>query len=533
MVTTGPPSKQNTHPTAPPNVAYWVQFRRGPKYQGEYGFDWVEWARNSANPHTAYDDLTTVMGKPISNYEFCYDPGQPGIPARPATATQPAIPAKPAILPRYAPVSGLYKQRYEDELHKGYPKRIVQGNDYYVPWLSMRPHQTVHLKLEVEFLNKNPVQATNWFTVVAHADYRVTINGKTNAAPMQLVPKNKQVLDVTIECLRPSVGGALEVRDELNQPVGELQLADNTLVYELPVRVVYVLLGRPMNPEDPLGATPPRPLYAAGRHTQATLQHSFEALDFITYVNEHTLNQALITCVVQAPPPLAPPTGLAPAYQVLLDEDQLKHDGLLLSNVIHGSTAFTDYCEKVANATLGIGSFAGLTIFVHELDVPPPAPGAVINASGTIFPVEAKTLNVYRAGLSSGSKRTIAHELGHVLGLTHAFPDTDDAEAIDYSNALDRAQQDITKETINLATLTLPADILKAQQGIQNLTTRIAWLTARFAVFVNNPFKFTKFSTENMMDYEQGNIRLSYWHWQWALLQADVNNYYGTKKAAR
>lgn len=268
MVTTGARAPQNTHPIALLDVAYWVQFRRGdahggPAYTGTYGFDWVEWRRNSANnPATAYDNLVRVMGKHVRNFAYCYDPGLPAIPAQPATATQPATPLKPAILPHYAPVRGTYRQRYHQELHQGYAKRIVQGNDYYVPWLSLRPHQTVQLKLEVEFLNQNPVQATNRFTVAPHADYLVTINGHPNTAPMQLVPQNNQVLDVTIQSLRPSAATSLRVEDEHQNLVGELQIADNTLVYELPLRVVYVLRGLPMNPRDPIGTTPPRPLYA-------------------------------------------------------------------------------------------------------------------------------------------------------------------------------------------------------------------------------------------------------------------------------
>ena len=136
-------------------------YQRGPDYTGTYGFDWVDWQRNSANnPFTAYDRLTSVMGKGIGNYVQCYDPGLP------AAGQQPATP------PHYAPVNS-DRQRFENELHKGYDKILVHSNDYYVPWLSLRPHQTVKLKLKVEFLNTDPVKTTNLFTVAAHPDYLV------------------------------------------------------------------------------------------------------------------------------------------------------------------------------------------------------------------------------------------------------------------------------------------------------------------------------------------------------------------------
>jgi len=531
MVTTGARAPRNTHPTAPLDVAYWVQFQRGdahggPAYTGTYGFDWVEWKRNSANnPHAAYDDLTAVMGKPIRNYAFCYDFGLPGIPAQPATATQPAIPAKPGIPPRYAPVTGLYRQRYEDELHKGYAKRIVQGNDYYVPWLSLRPHQTVQLKLEVEFLNKNPVQPTNLFTVAAHPDYLVTITGKTNAAPMQLVPKNKQVLDVTIECLRPSPAASLRVEDEHGNLVGQFNIADNTVVYDLPLRVVYVLRGIPMNPKDPVRATPPRPLYVPLGH-QAALQQAFESLNFIDYLNNHTLNQALITCTVQAPPPAPTPQPLAPAYQLLIDEEQWKADGYLKGGVLQQPNQLPRYCEKLAAAHPKIGPFNGITIFVHQLDRPPVG-GNSIAASGSILPVGAKTLTIFQAGIVAGKKSTLAHELGHVFGLKHSFLDTP-AITGDDDNATVAA---IAQQLASLQA-TVPG---ASASGLQNVNNSINTLTPNLGLHQNNPFKFTQFSTENLMDYEQGtaNTRLSYWHWQWFLMQADVAAYYGTKTAAK
>lgn len=531
MVTTGAAPRRNTHPTAPLDVAYWVQFRRGdahggPAYTGTYGFDWVEWKRNSANnPHTAYDDLTAVMGKSIGNYAFCYDPGQPPIPAQPATATQPAIPLKSGIPPRYAPVTGLYKQRYEDELHKGYAKLIVQGNDYYVPWLSLRPHQTVQLKLEIEFLNKNAVQPTNLFTVAAHPDYVVTIAGKTNAAPMQLVPKNKQVLDVTIECLRPSAAATLRVEDEHQNLVGQLNIADNTLVYELPLRVVYVLVGKPLNPKDPIGATPPRPLYAPPGH-QAALQRAFESLNFIDYLNNHTLNQALITCAVQAPAPGPAPQPLAPAYQLLIDEAQWKADGFLQSGVLQKPDQLTEYCENLAAAHPNIGPFSGITIFVHELDRPPSVAGPIA-ASGSILPVKAKTLTIYQAGIVAGKKSTLAHELGHVFGLKHSFLDTPTTTGDDDNATAGAVAQQLA---------TLQAMVPGASgSGLQNVNNSINNLSLNLGLHQNNPFKFNQFSTENLMDYEQGaaNTRLSYWHWQWFLMQADVAAYYGTTTAAR
>lgn len=552
MVTTGPAPTRNTHPTAPLDLAYWVQFRRGdfrggPAYTGTYGFDWVEWKRNSANnPHTAYDDLTAVTGTHIRNYVQCYDPGIPDTPAQPATATMPAIPAKPGIPPHYAAVTGLYKQRYEDELHQGYGKRIVQGNDYYVPWLSVRPRQTVQLKIEVEFLNTNPLQPTNFFTVAPHADYRVTINGKTNAAPMQLVPVDKQVLDVTIESLRPSAAASLRVEDEHGNLVGELQIADNTTVYELPLRVVYVVEGRPMNKKDALDQTPPRPLYALPG-ALAALQGRFQALrsqgvDVLTFLNEHSLNQALITCAFE-PRPMP--------HQLVMDLDQWKKDGYYSSadNTLRRSEELGTYCTKWMVATEGptFAAFRGLTLYVFGLDIPlDAATNAPINASSATQPVAANTLCFYQSTLVQGKASTVAHELGHVLGLTHTFPmppGTEDKEILKLLNqkaapvmilpGLKAAVSAAVAAAAKPPTSAEQTDIQDKQQRVLLTEQQIRKADAELAIYSNNPFKFTKQSTNNIMDYDAGDRRVSYWHWQWALLQADITAYYGTTSAAR
>jgi len=417
MVTTGARSSKADSSNTPPEVEYWVLFRRGdyhggPAYTGTYGFDWVEWKRNSANnPTTSYDQLTSVMGTAISHFAECYDPGLP------AAGLQPATP------PHYVPVNS-NRSHYEQELHRGYDKAIIHSNDYYVPWLSLRPHQTVKLKLEIAFLNKEPVKPTNLFTVAAHPDYVVTINGQTNNAPapatpaptpvlstttssstlapaapapavmpIRLPPVNKQVLDVTIECLRPSAATNLRVEDERKNLVGQLNIVDNTNVYELPLRVVYVLRGVPHSKKDVPGS---RTLYAP-KGALARLQQPFEALDFITYLNTYTLNQALITCVLQAPPPSTIPGQPAPPFQVLIDEDYWKAQGYWRGGVLQQPDNVPAFCEKFANAAYG--PFGGITLFVHELDRSPGAQGPIA-ASGSITPVGAKTLSVFNTGLT-------------------------------------------------------------------------------------------------------------------------------------
>lgn len=351
------------------------------------------------------------------------------------------------------------------------------------------------------------------------------------------------MLDVAIECLRPSAATALRVEDEHGNVVGQLNIADNTLVYELPLRVVYVLPGKPMNPKDPLGLTPPRPLYAAPGALAALRQQMValrsQGVDLPTFLNEHSLNQALITCAFEQP---------AAPHQLLMDLDQWKKDGMYRAGQVVPAGLAT-YLAKLADATFGAGfaAFQGIILYVFSVDaVPDPNAGGPTAASGSHIPVGARTLNVFATGLNQGKASTIAHELGHVLGLTHAFP-----MPAGYENGL--IQQLIgTKQgpTIVLpgqqaalaaaqaaaATPPTPAqqtDIQAKQAAVQLTQSQLMEINAQLALYANNPFKFAQQSTNNLMDYDAGDRRCMLWHWQWALLQADLVAYYGSTSAAR
>jgi len=78
--------------------------------------------------------------------------------------------------------------------------------------------------------------------------------------------------------------------------------------------------------------------------------------------------------------------------------------------------------------------------------------------------------------------------------------------------------------------------ITAEQQNLTSLQDRLRELQAQELLYRRNPFKFDQFSTENMMDYDPTTTvdnRRSFWHWQWAVLQADLTAYYGATTPAR
>ena len=77
------------------------------------------------------------------------------------------------------------------------------------------------------------------------------------------------------------------------------------------------------------------------------------------------------------------------------------------------------------------------------------------------------------------------------------------------------------------------ADIQAKQDSMQLTQGQLTEINAQLAMYARNPFKFTGQSTNNIMDYDAADRRCFYWHWQWALLQADITAYYGTTTAAQ
>ena len=526
-VLTGDPARPTD---TPPEYEAWVQFRRGPNYAGEYGFDWVKW-------DMATGGITHVQDVPISNYAYHY--------VNPAQG--------------YVQVTSQLPHLVE-LLECEYLQFPVYTHRYYIPWLSLKPPrgkqpgQSVTLELVVEPLNTEPMNG-DFITFLPNAQYKITVAGQSNNGPTPIrLLAHKQKIPITIECIAAGPATTLKALDEHNTEVGRIEVAANDAVIPLALRVVQILMGAPMD-----ATVHPPVLYVRNPKAPAYLAARMQAMNIEDYLNNHLLNQAGVEVTLSST-----------TYELLIDPVQwakdLYYDASKQCLIDDGSLA--DYMSAAAAARYAADpvytAFKGITLYACELSLADPD----VRASGTIFPVEARSLKIYRSGLDAPKAETAAHELGHVLGLHHAFykPSEDSSKSYQQKMQeydLDRMKQEsiifgIEREIENYNNLPLPVlaeisgantsietmllaernaqkanaqiRLVKAKKDLTTIMKSIDFLKIRLRVYEANKYRFIKLATENIMDYSLStgspDGRNSMWRWQWEIVRNDIKNYY-------
>lgn len=561
-------------------------FRRGTSYDGEYGFDWVEWQHEPKARHTAasahhhkgnYDPITKVQGIDIANYTHWYDEHQ-----------QACVPAPGDLHAAFA---------LQDE----YDIAQVCGADYYVPWLSVLPGQTVKLQLVVEAFTTAPAAGTYLtFRPDKSGQYQVTVNGATDAQ-IRLVPTATpaaaQVLDVEIKCLKAGPAVTLVATNEQGTVLGQLNAVGNDHLHRLPVRLVYLVKdAAPPVPPLPPGSSRADVAQAAlkaaaieeaaNRAAVQALEAAVQAVGLPAYLNAHALNQAGIQVVLEKP---AKPLFVAfsasewagkfydPATNCLTDyvynklvKDKLNKDVERQYKDSVLDKAFTAYVAKYEKAA----SFRGVIVCVSELNKPKSeGVGGVAHTT----PVDFRFCLIFEQ--NKANKTTYAHEIAHLLGLEHMFWGQKEQDNFKITEGNWETRRDnVAKRKVRtlerkaamahneagVATVQNNITLLKAALADPNCSHRVEYQrmvvakkkeieaaqrinsgmaaeiktderqngvdakkTAQEAgVLKRNPFKWAFGSTGNIMDYS--SKRNCFTRYQWAVMREDVKAFYGS-----
>ena len=524
-------------------VDTFVIFEPTTAFDGEFGFDWLNWNND--------DKIERIQSIDISNLEYVFNDAKL----------------------EYESVATNVGLR--NKIKSEYKKHQV-NYAYYLPWLSILPAQG---EIKLNMLTKLIVPEQNIskeeITFEKNDFYQVTIDGLVNEN-IKYIPDGKPK-EITIKCIKPSAELDIIAKNKKGAIVGKIRVKENISTYNLPVRLVCVVKDTSKKDVE-----------------INKLMTDFKSEKINEYLNKNSLNQALIKTTVE----------IDSKYNIAFDENAWdgkfydKTNDWLTDKITTTNFSYTDddgYVYKDVKKQYLLDKFLadyrekfetdgkkfrGILLFITNLAKnPADKQGGVSRTQPTNF----REAIVFKPNLKD--KPTYAHEIAHALGLEHFF--WRDPE---YKNELEEVKNNIkrnneaiatNKNNIKISTNNIKiskdniaiyndrikqyeeyqkthpnyykenskiyeyvkeqkAGILKEKDNIKKaeknikenqdandkIEKNILDAQNNLSVYKSNKFKFKETSTLNIMDYStRTNIFSS---WQWGIMQSDIKKYYGS-----
>jgi hypothetical protein len=524
-------------------VDIFAEFKPIATFEGEFGFDWLEWDEKDA--------ITKIQDIDISNFEYLFNN------------------SKNEYVAISTDISLKNKIKEEYKKHQiNYP--------YYIPWLNISPNQgEIKLNMYTKSIIANNDISKEVITFEKNDSYQITIDGLVNEN-IKYSP-NGQPKEVSIKCIKPSIENEIIAKNEKGKIIGKIRVKDNTNTYVLPIRLVFVVKDSPVKDTE---------------INQLITDFKSEGIE--DYLNKNSLNQALIKTTIE----------IDAKHHLAFDEndwsgkfyDKTNHWLTNRKDSAGGKVTYTDddgqeiknaeyehildkfLTDYKSNFETDGKKFKGILLFVTNINKDPSDKEGGVSRTQ---PLNFREAIVFKSNLKN--KSTYSHEIAHALGLEHIFwRDTEykielektkeslkkNEETlasnkqimIKNNEALKGNQNNIkTRETeINkwkgeIAKPTYPykkeakdrikyledqnketedinkkikENIKKGNKDNSDIEAYINKAKNNLLVFKNNKIKFKEKSTKNIMDYSSStNI---YSVWQWSIMQNDVKNYYGS-----
>ena len=512
------------------NVDCIVEFTPLSSYTGDFGFDWLDWDEK--------DTLLKSQGIDIANLEYVFDKSKL----------------------EYTPVATT--PSLKNKIKNDFTKQKMNV-PYYVPWLSMLPTQgDIKMNMTCKPVISGSDISKNILTFEKNDYYQVIIDGNINEA-IQHKPTTAPK-EITIKCIKPCAETDIIVKTADNKIVGKIRAKGNIKVYNLPVRLVCLVKDTPSKEAE-----------------INQLISDFKSEGIVNYLNKNSLNQALIQTSVE----------IDAKYHLAFNEsqwagkfyDKTKNCFTNRKDSAGGKVSYIDddgeeqkdrdyehvldkflrdYKEKFEKNS---PKFKGIILFVTNIEKDPSDKEGGVSRT---TPVNFREAIIFKPNLKD--KSTYAHEIGHILGLTHYF--WRDAE---YNQSLNNlkigiiqnnaaigsreANIKISESNIKIhdgnikeyeeyqkkhpnyykANPTIDKfvkdqksgmqkelkEIKKSQEEIKAIEETLVNQENNLNVYKSNKFKFKETGTSNIMDY---SVKTNYYScWQWQLMQNDVLKFYG------
>ena len=375
-------------------------------------------------------------------------------------------------------------ENYE-ELKKEYEQITIEGETYFVPWLSMFPNQeNVSLNLKVKITEGKPKN-----------DDVVKLPSKNGIRfePNEVKIKDIQKGEVTIKvfCDTPlNKDTKIELLNKENHRVGKITVVKNDEILTLPVHFVKVKGNEPDN-----------------TYNERTF-HKFDKGKIIDFFNKTSLNQAFINV------DLIEVSEMVIDIEELISKNVLKRPFGNIPQFHEGNSKYVNTLETIFKKKHP--NFKGVIFFLSAI----PQDGTQ-GGHSAVYPRESNSIIIVPDQVSINEKKTFVHELGHVLGLLHSFKDG-------FKEDLNRLVKD-KKASIKKYSLKSEkkiryrGEIMTIGEYIKELENNIIQLES---LIDSNSFVFKQSGTDNYMDYYISEP-LSFNKWQWDLMRNETKQYHG------
>jgi hypothetical protein len=428
---------------------------------------------------------------------------------------------------------------------------LVDGTEHVIPYVSALKNTTISLSLvmqettpteSISPLEVIRVEKRDWMTITCSKTpiKEQLIDSKTywelNYRSLNVSGANGNTIQIKILSTLSKTERVLFF-DGQNQIVGALNFVANE-VYKLPIKIVG-LAKKYMSEatvESQNNAQAKAQQYLneiANIRTGIDTFISMLDLKLADYLNNNSLNQASIQCEFERDA-----NDNIVVHPLYFPEIEWETQGYFESTsnwLRDSSTEKKDILDKTYETCIANGlisnDYRGIVLVISALR------GDDEGGKADLYSENGKIAMIFFSNIQNWA--TYAHEIAHVLGLSHSFYRDENTLLNSYMNLIKNeiGFQNLNQNYIdkqqraldnNLLTEEGRGDLEKAKQAQIASIAKLNRFRFSKSIYEINKFRFEKAKTTNIMDYSKQ--KYTFFHYQWKIMQNEIIQYYGYKE---